>query len=190
MCQLALDNVVRDIVIYIRFTFIGKMQCYKMWASEFMYIASNRPKTPTRIDEYVGSRVRLRRKLLGISQESLGDSVGVSFQQIQKYEKGTNRIGAGRLLDIAACLNMPVSFFFQGADASYVPPEETTRGHDAGGLRITREGIELAGLFAEIDDPSMRKKILSLVRVLAEHYNADKTWSGINIRNLNKHNSA
>jgi transcriptional regulator with XRE-family HTH domain len=137
-------------------------------------IASNRPKKPTKIDEYVGSRVRLRRKLLGISQELLGDSVGVTFQQIQKYEKGTNRIGASRLAEIAACLDTPVSFFFQGADVGDAPPEETTRGCDGAERSIIREGVELAGLFAEIDDPSLRKKIISLVRVLAEHRHAEK----------------
>ena len=140
-----------------------------------MSITSNRQKEPTRIDEYVGSRVRLRRKLLGISQEALGVSVGVSFQQIQKYEKGTNRIGASRLADIAACLDISVSFFFQGADVSYVPSEETTSGHDGAKLSSTREGAELAAVFAEIDNPSLRVNILSLVRVLAEQHHAEKT---------------
>ncbi len=135
-----------------------------------MNITSNRPKEPTRIDEYVGSRVRLRRKMLGISQEALGVSVGVTFQQIQKYEKGTNRIGAGRLVDIAACLDTPVSFFFQGADVIYVPSEETTTGHNGAKLSSTREGVELAAIFAEIENPSLRENILSLVRVLVEQH--------------------
>ena len=140
-----------------------------------MNITSNRPKEPTRIDEYVGSRVRLRRKMLGFSQESLGVSVGVSFQQIQKYEKGTNRIGASRLVDIAACLGTPVSFFFQEAHVSYVPSEEITPGHNGAKLNSTREGVELAAVFAEIDNPSLRVNILSLVRVLAEQHHAEKT---------------
>ena len=140
-----------------------------------MSITSNRQKEPTRIDEYVGSRVRLRRKLLGISQETLGVSVGVSFQQIQKYEKGTNRIGASRLADIAACLDISVSFFFQGADVSYVPSEETIPSLDGAKLSSTREGVELAAVFAEIDNPSLRVNILSLVRVLAEQHHAEKT---------------
>lgn len=149
-----------------------------------MNITLNQPKAPTKIDEYVGSRVRLRRKMLGFSQEALGVSVGVSFQQIQKYEKGTNRIGASRLVDIAACLDTPVSFFFQGADVSYVPSEETTPGHNGAKLNSTREGVELAAIFAEIENPSLRENILSLVRVLVEQHHAEKTWLGNNPRTV------
>src|SRR5436189_681918 len=67
------------------------------------------------VDVHVGSRVRLRRMMLGMSQEKLGESLGITFQQIQKYEKGTNRIGASRLQHIARVLTMPVSYFFEGA---------------------------------------------------------------------------
>ena len=72
-------------------------------------------KSPNQIDRHVGSRVRMRRLLLGMSQEKLGEAVGVTFQQLQKYEKGTNRISAGRLLVISRALRMPVSRFFDGA---------------------------------------------------------------------------
>src|SRR5213082_3848585 len=72
-------------------------------------------KAPNPVDKYVGSRVRMRRIMLGMSQEKLGDSLGLTFQQIQKYEKGTNRIGASRLQQISHILQVPVAFFFEGA---------------------------------------------------------------------------
>ena len=116
----------------------------------------DRPKKPTSIDEYVGNRVRIRRNMLGITQKALGDLVGVTFQQIQKYEKGKNRIGVSRLVDIAACLDTSASLFLQGAED-----------YDASELSITHEGIELATIFAKIGDPSLRKQVVSYVRVLA-----------------------
>ena len=72
-------------------------------------------KTPNPIDKHVGSRVRMRRMMLSMSQEKLGDALGLTFQQVQKYEKGTNRIGASRLQQISNILQVPVSFFFEGA---------------------------------------------------------------------------
>ncbi len=74
-------------------------------------------KAPNPIDKHVGSRVRMRRMMLGMSQEKLGDALGLTFQQVQKYEKGTNRIGASRLQQISLILQVPVSFFFEGAPA-------------------------------------------------------------------------
>src|SRR5471032_790567 len=74
-------------------------------------------KAPNPVDKYVGSRVRMRRMMLGMSQEKLGNSLGLTFQQVQKYEKGTNRIGASRLQQISQILQVPVSFFFEGAPA-------------------------------------------------------------------------
>src|SRR6476469_5772122 len=75
-------------------------------------------KTPNPVDKHVGSRVRMRRMMLGMSQEKLGDALGLTFQQVQKYEKGTNRIGASRLQQISNILQVPVSFFFEGAPNS------------------------------------------------------------------------
>src|SRR6202795_1485752 len=72
-------------------------------------------KAPNPIDKHVGSRVRMRRMMLGMSQEKLGDALGLTFQQVQKYEKGTNRIGASRLQQISQILQVPVAFFFEGA---------------------------------------------------------------------------
>src|SRR5436853_4963170 len=80
-------------------------------------------KAPNPIDKHVGSRVRMRRMMLGMSQEKLGDALGLTFQQVQKYEKGTNRIGASRLQQISLILQVPISFFFEGAPA---PPGKAT----------------------------------------------------------------
>src|SRR6476469_7538175 len=75
-------------------------------------------KVPNPIDRHVGSRVRMRRVLLGMSQEKLGEALGLTFQQVQKYEKGTNRIGASRLQQSSQSLNVPPAFFFEGAPVS------------------------------------------------------------------------
>src|ERR1700730_17438468 len=82
-------------------------------------------KAPNPIDRHVGSRVRMRRMMLNMSQEKLGDALGLTFQQVQKYEKGTNRIGASRLQQISLILQVPVSFFFEGAPA---PPGSRPQG--------------------------------------------------------------
>ena len=82
-------------------------------------------KAPNPIDKHVGSRVRMRRMMVGMSQEKLGDALGLTFQQVQKYEKGTNRIGASRLQQISIILQVPVSFFFEGAPA---PPGTASPG--------------------------------------------------------------
>ena len=128
--------------------------------------------TPNPIDIHVGARVRLRRNMLGFSQEKLGESLGITFQQIQKYEKGTNRIGASRLQQLSEILKTPVSFFFED-----IP---NTSGNTAGGLSESEspnyvvdflsssEGLQLNKAFANIKDPKVRKKIIDLVRSLAD----------------------
>src|SRR5215207_246873 len=83
-------------------------------------------KTPNPVDKHVGSRVRMRRLMLSLSQEKLGDALGLTFQQVQKYEKGSNRIGASRLQQLALILQVPVSFFFEGAPAA--PGSQSTFG--------------------------------------------------------------
>lgn len=129
-------------------------------------------KTPNPIDQYVGSRVRMQRVLQGVSQEKLGQSLGLTFQQVQKYEKGTNRIGASRLQQIAKILNTPPSFFFDGAPAfSNVPvpgfSEDTGSTYVADFLG-TMEGVLLNKAFVRIKDPKVRKRIVDLVASLAE----------------------
>ena len=110
---------------------------------------------------------------LGLSQKKVGEAIGITFQQVQKYEKGINRIGARRLLDLAECLNVPISFFFpkDGADSFSLDRSAEPIGTTAQ-LGVTSEAVELAQLFSEITEPDLRKKIVSLVRVLSEHHQA------------------
>jgi transcriptional regulator with XRE-family HTH domain len=128
-------------------------------------------KQPNPIDVHVGSRVRLRRMMLSMSQEKLGESLGITFQQIQKYEKGTNRIGASRLQHIARVLSVPVSYFFEDAPGQL-------EGDTAAGLAETSasfvvdflsstEGLQLNRAFIRIKDPKVRRRIIDLVRALA-----------------------
>ena len=128
-------------------------------------------KQPNPIDIHVGSRVRLRRMMLSMSQEKLGEHLGITFQQIQKYEKGTNRIGASRLQHIARVLTVPVAFFFE--DAPGTPgetgtglgePQQTTYVVD---FLSSSEGIQLNKAFLRIKDTKLRRRLIDLVRALA-----------------------
>jgi len=131
-------------------------------------------RRPNPIDIHVGSRVRLRRMLLGISQEKLGETLGLTFQQVQKYEKGVNRIGASRLFDLSQVLGVPIQFFYEDAPVgeSRVAPAPgfaEVGPADSNILEFlsTREGLELNKAFARIEDPRTRRAILELVRALA-----------------------
>lgn len=118
------------------------------------------------IDVHVGGRVRLRRMLLGMSQEKLGERLGLTFQQIQKYEKGVNRIGASRLFEMARVLGVPVQFFYD--DLNSPVPGMLDPGEDyVPEVLATREGLELNKAFARITDPRVRRSIVELVRSLA-----------------------
>ncbi|MGN6548555.1 MAG: helix-turn-helix domain-containing protein [Pararhizobium sp.] len=133
-------------------------------------------KKPNPIDVHVGSRIRLRRTMLGMSQEKLGDSLGITFQQIQKYEKGTNRVGASRLQNISAILNVPVAFFFEDA-----PGEQSGASglSEAGGPNYvvdflsSSEGLQLNRAFVKINDPKVRRKIVDLVKALGSEAEAE-----------------
>ncbi len=130
-------------------------------------------RMPNWVDVYVGGQVRIRRRQLGFSQEKLGDTIGITFQQVQKYEKGKNRIGASRLRDIAQCLNVPISFFFPRCEEDSSSLDRLAKPVGATPqLGVTAEAIELVQLFSEITDPDLRKTIVSLVRVLSEHHKA------------------
>jgi transcriptional regulator with XRE-family HTH domain len=129
-------------------------------------------KKPNPVDAHVGSRVRLRRMLLGMSQERLGESMGLTFQQVQKYEKGVNRIGASRLFQISKILDVPVQFFFE--EAPYTGDDNAARGmaepdSEAFILEFlnSREGLELNRAFVKIGDPKVRKSVVDLVRALS-----------------------
>ncbi len=127
-------------------------------------------KVPNPIDVHVGSRVRLRRMMLGMSQEKLGGQLGITFQQVQKYEKGTNRIGASRLQHIATILNVPVAFFFEDAPGTPEPGsgfgESQSEGLVVGFLSST-EGLALNKAFVRIQDAKVRRKVVELVTALA-----------------------
>ena len=130
---------------------------------------------PNPVDVHVGSRVRLRRTLLGLSQEKLGDALGLTFQQVQKYERGANRIGASRLFDLSRVLDVPVSFFFDD-----MSPDMPTRkpmtdididdvapgGFDADPM-ARRETLELVRAYYRIRDPLVRKRVFELAKALA-----------------------
>jgi transcriptional regulator with XRE-family HTH domain len=131
---------------------------------------SENKKKPNPIDIHVGGRIRLRRNMLGLSQEKLGESLGITFQQIQKYEKGTNRVGASRLQAIASILEVPVAFFFEdapGGTAVEGLSEESQTTYVVDFLSST-EGLRLNRAFVRISDPKVRAKIIDLVRALAE----------------------
>jgi len=122
-------------------------------------------KAPNPIDKHVGSRVRMRRMMLGMSQEKLGDALDLTFQQVQKYEKGTNRIGASRLQQISHILQVPVSFFFEGAPAGGRPIGlgEAPSPAYVSDFLASAEGLALTKAFMRIKDPKVRRRIVDLV---------------------------
>jgi transcriptional regulator with XRE-family HTH domain len=110
-------------------------------------------KAPNPVDKYVGSRVRMRRIMLGMSQEKLGEALGLTFQQVQKYEKGTNRVGASRIQQISEILQVPVSFLFEGgpnSTASAAGLSETTSPAYVSDFLATSEGLALTRAFTRI----------------------------------------
>jgi transcriptional regulator with XRE-family HTH domain len=127
-------------------------------------------KIPDPIDKYVGSRVRMQRLVLGMSQKNLAKALGITFQQVQKYERGTNRIGASRLQQIASILRITPSFFFEGAPQT---PEAKT---EAAGNKLlptyvsdflaTNEGLHFAKAFVRISDPKLRRSIVNFVELI------------------------
>ncbi|WP_075997794.1 helix-turn-helix domain-containing protein [Salaquimonas pukyongi] len=127
-------------------------------------------RKPNPIDIHVGSRIRLRRTMLGLSQEKLGDALGITFQQIQKYEKGANRVGASRLQEISRVLKTPVAFFFEGApgqDTSDAGFKETSSANYVVDFLSSNEGLQLNRAFVKIEDPKVRKKLVELAKALA-----------------------
>ena len=123
-------------------------------------------KRPNSTDTYVGGRVRMRRKILGMNQEKLSEQLGITFQQVQKYEKGANRIGASRLQAISQILEVPIGYFF---------PQEPAAGGMGGSAQsdyasdsmMSSEEIELNRAFAQIKDPKLRREVIDHVRTMA-----------------------
>jgi transcriptional regulator with XRE-family HTH domain len=135
-------------------------------------------KAPNPVDKHVGSRVRMRRMMLGMSQEKLGDALGLTFQQVQKYEKGTNRIGASRLQQISHILQVPVAFFFEGAPhlAGMTPATEFDEAPSpayVADFLATSDGLSLTKAFMRIPDAKLRRRIVELVeQIVGEEENA------------------
>jgi transcriptional regulator with XRE-family HTH domain len=128
-------------------------------------------KAPNPTDKHVGARVRMRRMMLSMSQEKLGDALGLTFQQVQKYEKGANRIGASRLQQIAQILQVPVSFFFEGAPvAAGLQPEGLSEAPSptyVSDFLATSDGLALTKAFMGIKDAKLRRRIVDLVEQIA-----------------------
>lgn len=129
-------------------------------------------KAPNPTDRHVGSRVRMRRMMLAMSQEKLGDALGLTFQQVQKYEKGTNRIGASRLQQISHILQVPVAFFFEGAPhVAGVPApagfDEAPSPAYVSDFLASSDGLSLTKAFMRIDDAKLRRRIVDLVQQIA-----------------------
>jgi transcriptional regulator with XRE-family HTH domain len=131
-------------------------------------------RKPNPVDVHVGSRVRYRRMIVGMSQEKLGEKMNLTFQQIQKYEKGTNRIGASRLFQLSKILDVPVGYFFEDAFANSAPSHAIQGLHEPEqeGFLLdflnSREGLDLNKAFAKIQDPKVRRRVIDLVRALSE----------------------
>lgn len=122
------------------------------------------------VDVYVGSRIKLRRTLLGISQERLGDALDLTFQQVQKYERGSNRVSASKLFTISEVLDVPISYFFDGLGTEgrgdgLREPASPAFEHE----QLSRkESIDLLKAYYEIDDPKLRRKVIEIIRTLAQ----------------------
>lgn len=133
---------------------------------------------PHPIDVHVGARVKLRRMIMGMSQESLGKALGLTFQQIQKYEKGVNRVGASRLFELSRLLEVPVQYFYDDYGDMIGAPApgfaESAGGDGFMALVNSPEGIELCRYFAAINDPHVKKRVLDLVKTIAETEGAEK----------------
>jgi transcriptional regulator with XRE-family HTH domain len=126
-------------------------------------------KLPSGIDRVVGQRIRWRRRELRLTQEKLGELLNLTFQQVQKYEKGVNRVSAGRLYEISGVLGVPVAYFFEGAEdfldsaALHLAEEDD----EPKAPMMTQETLELVAAFQRIDDVSLRKSLLNTVRAAA-----------------------
>jgi transcriptional regulator with XRE-family HTH domain len=127
-------------------------------------------KAPNPTDKHVGRRVRMRRKMLAMSQEKLADALGLTFQQVQKYENGTNRIGASRLQQMSDILQVPVAFFFEGAPNASAPQDSNESALSVAQIDdfiSDSNGLRLIGAFMRIDNAAVRRRILMLVQEIA-----------------------
>ena len=127
---------------------------------------------PNPVDLHVGARIRMRRKIIGISQEKLAEELGLTFQQVQKYERGANRVSASKLYEIARALLTPVAYFFEGlsdpSEGSRTGFAETGADQFVHEFLMTPEGLELAMLFPKIPRGRLRRRLLDLVRAMGD----------------------
>lgn len=135
-----------------------------------MFVSDSHP-----VDVYVGKRLRLKRTLQGLSQEAIGNAIGVTFQQIQKYERGINRMGASRLHDFARALGVPVSYFFDGyseehaaAQNAFGMTESPAPSYTPGDPLSNRETVDLMRAYYRIKNPTQRKRVLELIKSMAD----------------------
>jgi transcriptional regulator with XRE-family HTH domain len=154
---------------------LGVVRGSERMAGAEQVTGAEREGRPSPIDVHVGSRIRLRRTLLGMSQERLGEALGLTFQQVQKYERGVNRVGASRLFDLSRVLDVPISFFFDDMPDSLttafgVPASRRstafTESHDGFGddTLNRRETLELVRAYYRITDPALRKRVFDLIK--------------------------
>ena len=129
-----------------------------------MALAELTIRKPSSVDVHVGGRVRVRRRLINMTQETLADLIAVTFQQVQKYERGANRISASKLFAIAEALEVPISYFFDGLDETIGEGSDEGSEQTIQGFLRTSEGLELARLFPRIARGPLRRRILELVR--------------------------
>ena len=129
---------------------------------------------PNPVDVHVGSRVRLRRTMLGMSQEKLGEAIGLTFQQVQKYERGANRVGASRLFDLSRVLDVPVGFFFDempedvaASSPAQHPGRDRPLPEQELDPMVKRETLELVRAYYKIEEPSVRKRLFEMTKALA-----------------------
>ena len=147
-----------------------------MWSRRAQALGGGNPamakKKPHPIDVHVGARVRLRRMLMGMSQDKLGDALGLTFQQVQKYEKGVNRIGASRVFELARILDVPIQYFFDDFDSGESRRYGFAEGDPADDsfmqMLHSPEAVQLCRYFADIQDAKVRRRVLDLVKTLAE----------------------
>ena len=138
-------------------------------------VVADKEGRPSPIDVHVGSRIRLRRTLLGMSQERLGEALGLTFQQVQKYERGVNRVGASRLFDLSRVLDVPISFFFDDMPESLASTYGSQVSRRAAGFAEMQDGftddalnrretLELVRAYYRITDPAVRKRVFDLIK--------------------------
>lgn len=151
---------------------LGGLLAHKRGRGDGLYnMPTISKRVPNPVDAHVGSRIRMRRMLIGMSQEKLGERLGLTFQQVQKYEKGSNRVSASRLYQMAKVLGVPVQYFFD--DLPQSNGEETTAGFSEGDQAVitnflsSSEGLQLNRAFHEITDPTVRRRVVELVKSIS-----------------------